>query len=345
MSRVLPFNKESESQQRRREASAWVVKLNEGDLSDEESLALKAWLKQDQANVAELKRLSATWDKMSDLREDLSTKASGPNATLSLAGRIFKIAACFLALLLIPLTVYLQQLTVISSTNGEYFTVVGKQRTVSLSDGSQIILNTNTRINVKFTRRQRDIELVQGEANFDVAADKARPFVVKVGSGDVRALGTSFSIRKSGQFVNVLVSHGTVKVSANGDDYDEKSTSGAHQELNSSSTVVVSAGKEVVFDEVEVESVMSATSEDMNKKLYWKKGFLAFDDESLSRVVEELSRYTDMKIVIVDQGIKELRVGGYYPIDNLDTVFASLELNLGLRVKKVNSNAYYIMKS
>ncbi|MEP1385008.1 MAG: FecR domain-containing protein, partial [Paraglaciecola sp.] len=107
-------------------------------------------------------------------------------------------------------------------------------------------------------------------------------------------------------------------------------------------SVVVGAGKRVVIENNLVESVIDETTDDLDRHLYWRKGYLAFKDQSLNQVVAEVSRYATFNIVISEPSIGDMRVGGYYPIDNLETVFSSFEINLGLVVEKHNDNTYYI---
>src|SRR5690606_6030511 len=84
--------------------------------------------------------------------------------------------------------------TIGQSQPEEYITYVGEQRLVQLEDGSQVRLNTNTRIQVSYSRQTRRIDLLQGEAYFDVSKDPQRPFEVIANHSIVRALGTEFNV-------------------------------------------------------------------------------------------------------------------------------------------------------
>ena len=101
------------------------------------------------------------------------------------------------------------------STNGKYATDIGEQQTVRLSDGSEIRLNTNTLVEVNYLDGNRNIHLYKGEAHFDVAHDPEKPFTVKARKGEIRALGTVFSVRVKNNRVNVIVEEGTVRIRAN----------------------------------------------------------------------------------------------------------------------------------
>jgi transmembrane sensor len=347
MTRVVQFP--SEADKIRQVAAAWVVKIENQDLSAEEQKSLNNWLQQSPKHKEELYRLANLWDSMSEIGENInSAEPEVIHPPLIEKNNLRKkwhtkymIAACFSLFMVIPLIAFFYNFVDLTSSNGQYTTDVGEQRSITLSDGSEIFLNTNSLVNVSFSRNIRLITLQKGEANFDVAPNKSRPFIVKASNGDVRALGTSFSVRLEKNKVNVLVSHGTVRVRAIEDEkLDNVTTS-----VNADSEVTVGAGNHVIFDNTKVESVIKEDDQTLAKKLYWKQGFLAFDDEKLSDVVTEISRYTRMNIVISDPQIAELRVGGFYPINNLDKVFTSLELNLGLTVEKIGNSAYHIKKT
>ncbi len=90
---------------------------------------------------------------------------------------------------------------------------VGHQLTATLDDGSTIQLNTDTRIELQYSSRERTVRLQRGEAHFAVAPDAERPFVVVAGSGVVRAVGTEFNVYLSdGNQTEVTVTEGIVEI-------------------------------------------------------------------------------------------------------------------------------------
>jgi transmembrane sensor len=342
MTRVVNFP--SDIEKIKREATEWIARIERAELTSVEKTELNAWLATSPAHEKQLTRLVQLWDKMSEIgsstSEQVQQKPVEEKKKVGYLGYFtYKVAAVLALTIVFPLALYLQNLSAIASTNGQYFTKIGEQKSIMLADGSEILLNTNSIVEVIYSRDKRNIDLSQGEANFDVAPDKSRPFTVKAGKGDVRALGTNFSVRLDGDLVNVLVSHGTVRVRAQ-EKIDAVYPAG-QTERRGRNEVIVGAGNNVIFDDVQVESVAQESEQVLAKKLYWRKGYLAFDDELLSDVVAELSRYTSLNIIIADEAIQSMRVGGFYPINNLETVFTTLEINLGLKVEKVSGN-YYI---
>ena len=81
-----------------------------------------------------------------------------------------------------------------------------------MEDGSTIALNTNSRVNIDYSGERRVVQLLRGEASFDVAKSPQRPFVVYAGSGLIWAVGTAFNVRYTSDLVDVIVTEGIVKV-------------------------------------------------------------------------------------------------------------------------------------
>src|SRR5690606_13001818 len=93
-----------------------------------------------------------------------------------------------------------------------YATEIGEQKTVQLSDGSELVLNTNTRVLIDYTDSKRRAILDQGEAYFKVAEDAQRPFSVDAGVRSIAVLGTEFNVQKTGGGLTVAVVEGLVAV-------------------------------------------------------------------------------------------------------------------------------------
>jgi transmembrane sensor len=340
----------------RQQAGEWLVKIDGGDLSSEEQRALNAWTKQSRLHFETLKQMAESIDRL----KETASKQAGPveqtapvTSGNSCHNWAVKVAAIFALAVLIPLVYYMKTIVEFKSTNGEYVTQVGGQKTLTLVDGSVVTLNTDSRLIVEYQDGKRLLRLLNGEANFDVAPDADHPFIVRAGKGDVQALGTSFAVRLKGEEVDVLVSHGTVRVRADESEREQSLQPNTAPKLQTQvnraenspvSSVVVGAGKRVVFDESIVASVSEEDQESLNRHLYWRKGYLAFKDQPLSQVVEEVRRYTTFNIILSDASLGEIRVGGYYPIDNIETVFSSLEINLGLQVERQGKDTFFIKK-
>ena len=340
----------------RAQASEWIAKMQSGPLSDVEQAELKVWVAQSRTHEVELKTMAENWDRLHSLgKKHSATFSESSNTeyerknTNTWSKFALKTAAVISFLALIPL-VYMLSINPNSKfdTNGVFVTKIGAQKTINLSDGSVVFLNTNSELRVNYNEDSRNLTLIRGEASFDVAKDKLHPFVVKAGNGDVQALGTSFAVRLNGEKVDVLVSHGTVRVRAsdtNTNGKDERPEKQKVEVSNAEQSVIARAGNRVVFEKRKVESVTVEAQETLDRELYWRKGFLDFNQIPLAQVVSEVARYTDYKIVISDPTLEHLKVGGYYPIDNIETIFETLEMNFNLEVTELDGNKFLIKKS
>ena len=345
-----------------KEACAWLALMDSRNLSDIEKAKLNKWVRANELHKIELERLATIWDNIEAADIDIApvdqsveinkptTEKRFENIEKSKKGksRIFMLLAASLFLCMsVGIGLHFHNIAQFKSTNGKYTTDIGGQQIVQLADGSEIRLNTDTLIEVNYYDGQRNIHIYKGEAHFNVASDPERPFIVKARKGDVLALGTIFSVRVKNERVNVIVEEGKVRIRANENinhfENDQiEITNDLIEDSDKNTIVVASAGKNVIFGEQEIESIIQEEKEEIERKFSWRQGMLAFDDEPLSDVIEEVSRYTSSKIIIGDPNIRTLRVGGYYPIGKIHAIFDALELNLGLHVKKVDERTYYI---
>src|SRR5690606_18639485 len=176
------------------------------------------------AHRNELRKLAALWRKMNVLTElavpigkDSSHKKSTLKKTLCRPHLNYRVAGAVLLLVvisLVSLNLWEQfDARMLKSTNGVYITQVGEQRSVSLSDGSAILLNTNTQVRVDYRPDSRDVRLLQGEAEFTVAKDVERPFRVYAGNERVQAVGTAFTVYIQDNKIDVTVTEGQVNLS------------------------------------------------------------------------------------------------------------------------------------
>ena len=198
------------------------------------------------------------------------------------------------------------------STRVSYETPVGGQSRITLADGSSVILNTNSLLDVNFSGKCRDVHLRRGEAYFEVVHDKARPFTVYANNYVVRDIGTAFDVHlsKTG-LVEVGVTKGSVEVMpANGGQ-----ASGAAKSLG-----IVAAGHNIVLGQ-KVERAEAVSSADLGRKLAWRQGELIYTGQPLAEVLADISRYSDIKIELADPALENLPVGGAFRTDQIECHF------------------------
>lgn len=173
-----------------------------------------------------------------------------------------------------------------------YRTAVGERATINLADGSRLLLNTNSEVKVDFSGRRRGLQLVSGEAWFDVAKDPSRPFVVRAGDHTVTALGTSFDVRMGPQGVlKVAVVEGRVAIGALGGGHVSDVRAGERIDVQGEAAVLRPAGP-VAGD--------------------WRQGRIEFASATLAEAVSEMNRYRRTPIVVTDPKVARLQVSGVF---------------------------------
>lgn len=197
-----------------------------------------------------------------------------------------------------------------------YSTHLGEVRVVTLEDGSVITLNTSSAIRVRFETDRRVVVLDEGEALFDVAKDRARPFIVEAGATAVRAVGTSFAVKRlAAAPVEVLVREGVVEVTSPAATQPTR--------LNANMRMVATGhGNRARPTSVAAEAVVRETA--------WQEGRIAFEGETLDNAAKVFERYSDTRIIIEDPSIGNEEITGLFaandPVSFARAAAASLDL-------------------
>ena len=305
-------------------AADWAARVDRGVLSAPEEKELEAWLAADPRRAGAFARARAV-----SLYSERA-RALGPQfdpgkfaARPAASRRQFLWGGAAAAAMGGVMTAGL-----VFATRGQaYATKRGEMRVVPLSDGSVISLNTESRIRVVFSAAQRLIHLDAGEALFDVAKDKARPFVVQAGDTVVSAVGTSFIVQKLvGSPVQVLVREGLV-------DVREATAAPVRLGANMRATAVEETGPLKPILAVAVQPT------EVDRVLAWREGRIAFEGETLAQAVVELQRYSDTRIVIDDPSIAKEEITGLFqandPVGFAQAVAASFGLHADVGEKQV----------
>lgn len=320
------------------EASAWVARIESKQMTKQEHTEMLAWQKKSPLHRLSLERLITLWDDLDSLKQSQLFQASNTKEPRILAKLITHRPAAAAVILFIAISsgLFFKQLDFFNNTPQQpqlFSTDIGIQRTVSLPDGSRMQLNTNTQVEVRYTPSNRDIRLLHGEAFFDVEANTQRPFRVYAGAGLVRAVGTAFSVFLRRDNVEVAVVEGSVEVSSMLSDDIKPPTPKTQKSIP---IATVSAGKLVQFNE-KVNAV-----KDIKHTLSWRTGTLEFSGDPLNKVIEDISRYTNVNIIIIDPKLSDLRIGGYFRVGEVDALFEALEQSFGVHVEWNNNNIVHL---
>ena len=297
-----------------RTAAEWAARRCSGLTSQDQS-ALDRWLKADPRHVgayAKAEAVLAQLDRVGAAAPDALRMAVSSPPNGSVLRRRTMLAGSVAAGLAVTAggAVWLTRLLGQES----YSTRVGETREIVLSDGSMVTLNTDSRILVHYGKARREIQLLQGEALFDVAKNKKRPFVVMAGDTQVRAVGTSFTVRRLETApVQVLVQEGVVEVS-------KPATGAAPVRVAANSMAEAPEAAPIAAKPVPVAQV--------HRQMAWQKGQIAFEGETLMQAAAEFARYSDTRIVIQDAGLAKEEIAGLFkatdPVGFAQTIAISL---------------------
>lgn len=321
----------------REEAIAWMSRMDYDDpLTQAEKAELAEWIDRSPAHRNWVNELAGQWGDLNVLTE-LAVPLSHPTESdRSHTTRNWSLAAVAATLVIAIVAGSLNWPREIPppDSNGLYATVIGEQESTRLSDGSVLLLNTNTEVRAEYTDEFRDIYLVHGEAHFTVAKNSERPFRVFAGTGRIDAVGTAFSVHLRNDAVDVTVTEGRVALAS-------KSTmpnASAHVlgELKAgqiaSIVSLTDADRDLL---VPLNNLQDLDVRDLSRRMAWTEGSLAFSGEPLEEVVKEIRRYTTITIEFEDAELGEIPVGGLFPVSEVDTLFRTLESTFGLNVTYV----------
>jgi len=321
-------------------ARKWYLCLEENPGDLELLDQFEAWKNADPSHAEAFENIVSFWTHIDNLPEIIELKATGAqiaDPTLPPDSAIidfeskktpsagpgnwqkwqkFSIAATVLVIFSAIVTFYTTYLP-----EGAYRTATGEQKVIHLADGSIVHLNTDSRFDIDFSDDRRKVRLLEGEARFDVAKDAKRPFIVETSRGNVRAVGTSFNIYDNDETVEIIVFEGTVAVNQNDQRLSERvGKSGIGQDA-----LLVTDGERIVAFDHNLSKVRPARQLELSQKDAWRQGKLIFKGQKLSVVIEEMSRYTNKKIVIADDILKDMKMGGVFDINDFDALLYAIE--------------------
>lgn len=184
-------------------------------------------------------------------------------------------------------------------------TSVGQRAKATLEDGSTVVLNTNSVLEVSYTRTRRDLRLVSGQALFEVAKDAARPFVVAARDRQIVAVGTEFEVLLDGNDVRVALLEGKVRVQPLTSGSETRDGKGRKDEA----ATVLHPGEQLLVRKTGAVAIKPA---DVERLISWTTGRVRFDNTPLSEAVTEMNRYSGTPIVIADPAIADMRISGAF---------------------------------
>ncbi len=278
----------------RAEAAAWLARLRADDCTPEDEAAFRNWLSADPTNASAFDAANSVWDCAGGLdRDQRGTVPAGRGVSrrrlMQALGGAVALGGGFFAL-----AEYAEA--------GVYETDIGERKHISLSDGTELMLDTATRLRVRFNDMRRCVELQYGRVDFRVSLDaRQRPFIVSAGDEVVAGGRSVFDVScNSGQVAVVLIQGHAAIRSADG-------AIRAPRVLSRGERLTTCAGSGPVLDKPNLTPLLA-----------WQTGEAIFENSSLADAIAEMNRYSTVKLSIDDARILQLKVSGVYHVgDNI----------------------------
>jgi transmembrane sensor len=339
------------TEQTEQTAAEWLIRRHSGTWGQSDQAELDLWLGESSLNLVAYLRLELGWEEAGRLRavaspdqpdlppfpsqltltpffdpqppttpnaQDVPSADATPSIAPSIApSKASSRRSLFAVAATVILAAGIGTYVAMVPNDHRYTTPVGGIRSVPMTDGSKVTLNTDSRIRVDLAERERRVELDKGEAFFEVAKDPIRPFVVTVGSKRVIAVGTQFSVRRDASDVQVIVTEGEVRI--------EDTTAARAPAANGSSDVFLTPGAVARASDAGV-LVQRKTLPEVEEQLSWRSGVLMFRNRTLVQAAAEFNRYNAQKLVIDDPGVASLPIEGNFRATNV-AAFAQLLQN------------------
>ncbi|AHC36450.1 iron dicitrate transport regulator FecR [Pseudomonas fluorescens] len=296
------------SEQIIQQAANWLTRLHDEDVSDTDRQAFNAWCQADPRHRVAIERMRSLWGSLDTLPAQPArialNRAFAPQRArgAQVVGLLGVLLCGWLGLEHLPVWMADQR------------TGVGERRQIALEDGSQLQLNSNSAVDVKFDGHQRVIELLQGELWVDVAKDAQRPFVVRTDQGTATALGTRYMVKRAADGTTVVtVIESTVAVKGEGAD-----------------SVKVAAGQRSILDHGHAQAAQAIANTDPDA---WTRGLLKVNDQPLGEVLQTLASYRHGVVRFDAQALRDVRVSGVFKLDDSAAALSALADNLPIRVE------------
>jgi transmembrane sensor len=299
------------------QAALWVTELHGPGRNAELEERVRRWIAEDPRHAAAFELATEAWQRSGNLPAYLPKRARPKASRNALAGMAVLCAA------MISAAYFLRDPTLVTGP--------GEQRTVELSDGTQVSLNANSRIIVQYDDRVRKLILASGEVLFNVIKHQPRPFVVVVGNQKVIAMGTSFLVRReesSESAFAVTLVEGRVAI-------EPISWPDVLPSASVTGLTLLNPGERLRFSDGAAEKRDSPSIDGVTA---WRRGQLIFDDTSLSEAAAEFNRYGSTKIAIHDPILGKLRVGGVFGIGDPSSFAQAMANTYHLRIVHRGNN-------
>ncbi len=315
------------------EALQWFVLLRSGNATESDHRHFQSWLEEDAIRRVQFEQLSRIWvdlnatkpllrDVLTSLEVEWRAAGQTPPPEKTWRWDTRRWVTVVATLLVVVVTGGWWFATRVDLM--EYHTAKGERRTVTLTDGSTITMNTGTVVATEFSQSRRAVVLREGEALFAVSHSSDRPFEVTAGNRVVRDVGTRFVVRRQDERVTVTVVQGAVEVS------------GLAKAASKEPWQLLMAGEQLSYDQRGALSPTKPVS--LAAITGWVTGKVIFEDSPLSEALEVIGRYHPGEIRMLDPAMGDLKISGVFGVNDRDGFLRALERAVPVTVSYVNKN-------
>lgn len=301
----------------RHQAREWFVLLQH-DKSPATYNKFKQWYNASDLHQQAYQQIQHTWDKSYEAAKSLSQKEDATLATYlqkmdaPVRKPFFKrwsvVSSLSFACLCIISFTWFYHSTLLNTWNADYQTAIGEQRSVQLSDGSIILMDTDTAIKQSYTDKTRNITLLQGRASFEVTKSKV-PFIVHVNDGAVRVYGTKFDVEKKSQGGFVALEHGSISFTLPESDHE----------------LMLKPGQQITFQNNSAYQLEEANLPEITS---WQNQRYVFYRTSFNDIIQTLSRYQSGKIIILSPHLSDQLFTGNVTLNNINEAIVELQTQI-----------------
>lgn len=321
----------SDQAQAEKEAIAWFTRMN-GKPSRSDKQDFQAWQKLNPENEAAFRAISALWlssiapgaeiarEEASSLAGHLSRikdirkrRRSGSKGVAGMLVLLFAVGSGWL---------WLEKPNLWQDFNADYVSARGETRQVRLDDGSLVLLDADTAIDVRLDDHARQVKLLRGTAYFEVTPSSV-PFIVEAENGRSRVLGTAFDVSLNEAGVEVTLEHGSLRVEV----------------TNSSDQVVLKPGEAVGYSD---KGLSTPHDVDIGDALSWHEGRFVFNDATLKDVLQKIERYRHGRIIVMGSALGARRISGSFSLKDTDAALSSLQTSVGFNMRKLSERLVVI---
>lgn len=335
------------------EAAWWLARRDAG-LTADEAAEFERWQAKDPRHAAAVDEFAAMWTEIGrPRRTGVAAAVQAECHTLRRRRRRRAILAAGACTVILGLGLIIPRWTSGPSSTASRAGIVLLPEQRTLPDGSIVELKEGSKITVNFEAKdapQRRVILHSGEAHFQVAKDDARPFVVVAGHVAVRAVGTAFSVGRSSDRIDVLVTEGVVAVGksrSTGDQPPQAENLGPALAAGSASSDLgpappewrLGAGNRMVLDDAassDAPELQPIAMSELNERLAWRSPRVEFSRASLPEVVRVMNRYSRAQFRIADRELEHVRLSGRFRADDAEGFARALERSFGIVAEHVS---------